>query len=311
MYPSPHDAWIQIRRFHVLREDLTERNEMLVRALVIDRPKVITRFSHIIDDMFRNDLLQDVDAGTWLHSSGATPESSRGVGEKGVCSVGFGHGDSSDALPDENAASAPYPFLTPLKEKSFSRIGPISVEYQSNIGQQEAYQKLSNVLGLGEVPSASAREARIESLEALLAQQRMTLGQSPASASSFSRGNGQRLTVPTAASQARQMAFQSAPGTSQTSLTGGGSIPAAVLQAVAARKEIKTDIKAFEAVEEKTQSVRKWISRENSEAPAGEVEGREAGGRQRELNFDGRAAESLWDRSFWPTFTRSHTHSQV
>ena len=79
----------------------------------------------------------------------------------------------------EICTSIPYPFLTPLKEKSFSRIGPISVEYQSNIGQREvsyrshigqreAYQELSDVLGQGEVPSGSARDAHIESLGALI-----------------------------------------------------------------------------------------------------------------------------------------------
>ena len=72
--------------------------------------------------------------------------------------------------------------------------------------------------------------------------------------------------------------------------------------------EIKTDTKGMEVEEEKTQSVRKWvlISREkalsNSEAPAGEVEGRTGGGRQRDSSVDGRAADSLWDRSFSPLF---------
>jgi hypothetical protein len=76
--------------------------------------------------------------------------------------------------------------------------------------------------------------------------------------------------------------------------------------------EIKTDTKEMEVEEENAQSVRKWLSREkalaNSEVPAGEVEGRGGGGRQRESSVDGRAADSLWDRSFSPLFdTLSHT----
>jgi len=55
MYPSEEDSWIQIRRFHILREDFNDLNGMLVRTKAINRPMVLTRYEHIVEDMFSGD----------------------------------------------------------------------------------------------------------------------------------------------------------------------------------------------------------------------------------------------------------------
>ncbi|EKX37646.1 hypothetical protein GUITHDRAFT_144779 [Guillardia theta CCMP2712] len=59
MYPSEEDSWIQIRRFHILREDFTEHNGMLVRTKAINRPTILSRYEHIIEDMFSGDEEED------------------------------------------------------------------------------------------------------------------------------------------------------------------------------------------------------------------------------------------------------------
>eukprot|EP00802_Teleaulax_amphioxeia_P010712 Tamp_10741.p1 GENE.Tamp_10741~~Tamp_10741.p1 ORF type:complete len:453 (-),score=50.79 Tamp_10741:538-1896(-) len=46
---------VQIRRFQVLREDLTRTNGMLLPSGLINRPAILRRYRHIINDMYHHD----------------------------------------------------------------------------------------------------------------------------------------------------------------------------------------------------------------------------------------------------------------